>query len=177
MGGAALRRKGAEVEDLQTLVRWRLDNLRNRRNRRTFTARDAALRAAKAGLNVTEPRLSQIAATPPGERCAVTLDTVWAIAVALDLHPSRVADAALRSTGKQVPVRRYSRKGGATTVSGIRAAYRTRSEGFDELTLVLPPLDLTKEEISELADDVDQFVTHLLERRAHSGQSSDSVEA
>ena len=148
-------------EDLQTLVRCRLDDLFLTKK---FTAAKAVRRAAQAGHKITAPRLSQIAAMPTGERWRrpAGRETIFAIACGLDLHVARVADAALRSTGIPMPVRRYGRPASRATIREVCAECAAQSCDIHQLVVMLPHLHLTDGQTAELVQAVEDVVARQL---------------
>lgn len=150
------------MEDLQTLVRARLDHLERTRN---FQAVQAVRRAAQAGRRITGARLSQIRDMPTGAQWTATPETIWAIAHGLDLPVVRVADAAMRSRGLPMPTRRYGHKREQTTVRGICADCTARMGDFDELVVAIPQQDLTPAEKAELVQAIENVVTQMFEQR------------
>lgn len=153
------------MDDLQSLVRHRLQHLRKEHR---VTAAQAVRSAVEAGYRITEARLSQLKRMRPGERMGLPHHEVLAgIAAALDLPDGEVIDAALRSSGHVIPVRRYPYDR-STTEGPLCVDCPTQSSGFDELVMVLPRPDLTAEEIARLIRAFDQAAARLLERRSPS---------
>lgn len=161
------------MEDLQTLVRRRLDYLYEHEKSPTgtgpFTAADAVRRAAENGHQISEARLSHIRAMPSGQRWGdrgATNPMIFAITTGLDLPIERVVDAAMRSRGFPIPARKSDR----ATVSGICPACKSRSGEFDELAIRVPRPDLPADIVALLEREVQKTVTQTLERHTHTEQ-------
>lgn len=124
----------------------------------------AVRRAVHAGRRITEARLSQIRGMSAGERWTATPETIWALAIGLDLPVVRVADAAMRSAGLPMPPRRYRRKRDEATVRGICGDCTAHSGDFDELVVALPHSNLTRDEKATLVQAIEDVVTQLFEQ-------------
>lgn len=156
------------MDDLQSLVRRRLDDLKRTRD---WSLADVAQRAKRAGYPITKGRLSQIATGVRMTRPS-NADTLWALAHGLGLPIHQVADAALRSTGIPMPARRYHRGHDRATVRGVCASCPERSR-FDVTVIVLPDGDYTPDEIANLESVVEAEATHLRGCRAGDDHTHD----
>jgi hypothetical protein len=151
------------VDDLQTLVRRRLNHLLNEHE---FTAADAVRRANDVGYWIADSTFSQIRKRPTGERWGPPKPyTLLGIAVGLDLPEGEVGDAALRSAGYPIPLRMYLRSSEATE-GALCTCQPTHSGVFDELVVELPRPDLTRKKITQLVTAVEQAATQQREQRA-----------
>lgn len=154
--------EGTGVEDLQTLVDRRLKHLKQQHG---FSARDAVLRATRAGFPIGAALFSQIRKRPAGERWGPPQrKALLGIAAGLDLLDQEVLDAAYRSAGYKVPHRVYRRKR-RPTERVLCDCNPTCSSVFGEVVVELPHTDFTCDEIDELVQELEKAATRLRERR------------
>jgi hypothetical protein len=149
------------VDDLQSLITRRLGQLA----REGVTAAEVIRRAARAGHRVSKATLSRHGNGALAGRMP-TAEVITGLATGLGLPLAEVADAALRSTGVPMPARNYGSTDRPARVRGVCSDCTTRPAlAFDELVVVVPHVELTKDEIEELRVAVECLVTRQMERR------------
>lgn len=181
MVGAAQRRERTGVddrgkdsgEDLQHLVRRRLDQLK----KQGLSLAALVQRATREGHSLDKTQLSKYSDAARPVRQVPYPAALFALAAALDVHVEEVADAALRSTGVPVRVRRYDRRNDRATVRGICPPCTPRKEGFEEFVVMLPHADVTQTELDELVTAVRTISARQMARREYSGDGGAHGEA